>query len=373
MEDTYQQNKIELHYWLKDNSHAMDALTLNRCEWELLHLFEEISKEVGYKISIEAEAISEGGIRQWFKIISKEENKKPTISKTILLSIITLVLSEPLKISFEMLKEYLLTDKEMVILEKEEKKLDNEGKRLDNEIKKETLKKMHDEDINKNKMLISLPSAEIRDIKANVNDLLLLANRQHDELEVVKSAVKGISDNTKITKRTSNFYEELCKEPKVCKISINTYGSDNKRLHLERVVDKPKFADFILSTNELETFVDEDASIEIISPVLNKGNYQWKGMYNGETINFNMRSNEFKTLVQTGKVEFKSGTYIKCILEMPRFINNLGEEIISSYNITEVIGFYNGISFNETDEGKKYIRKKEANKAQLDLFSNIND
>lgn len=37
-----------------------------------------------------------------------------------------------------------------------------------------------------------------------------------------------------------------------------------------------------------------------------KGNYQWRGIYNGEALSFNMKSNEFKTLVQSGNIEFKN-------------------------------------------------------------------
>lgn len=370
MNDTSQQSKIELHYWLRDNSHTMDAFTLNRCEWELLNLFEEISKETGLKILIEAEAISEGGIRQWFKIISKDENKKASISKTVFLTILTLALSKPLEITFEMLKDYLSTDKEMVALDKEEKKLDIEGKKLDNEIKKETLKQIQNDNSNETLNIKNASAIQFENISTNIDYLQSLIKEQSGELEIVKTTIKEISNNVKIRKRTSNFYEELNKEPKVCRISINSYGNDCKQLHPEMVIDKPEFSNFILSTNELETLIDEDALIEIVSPVLKKGNYQWRGIYNKEILNFNMKSNEFKTLVQIGKVEFKSGTYIKCILEMPRVINNLGEEIISSYNITKVVGFYNGTSFNETNEGKKYLRKKEADKAQLDLFSN---
>nr|DAY10929.1 MAG TPA: hypothetical protein [Caudoviricetes sp.] len=371
MEDTHQPNKIELHYWIRNDSHTMDAFTLNRCEWELLNLFEEISKETKFKISIEAEAITEGGIRQWFNIISKEEDKKASISKTIFITVLTLALSKPLEIGFEILKDYLSNDKEMIELEKEEKKLRIKGIKLDNEIKEKELKQISSPQNDKIEYLQTSLTSQIKQLNTTTDYLQLFVSKQSGELETMKSVIKEMSNNTKIKKRTSNFYEELSKEPKVCKISINSYGSDNTRLHPELVIDKPEFSNFILSTNELETLIDENAIIEIVSPVLKKGNYQWRGIYNGEILNFNMKSNEFKTLVQAGKVEFKSGTSIKCILEMPRVMNNLGEELISSYNITKVIGFYNGINYNETDEGRKYNRKKQADEAQLDLFSDM--
>ena len=48
--------------------------------------------------------------------------------------------------------------------------------------------------------------------------------------------------------------------------------------------------------------------------VLKKGKYKWSGIYNGEVIQFTMKSNEFKTLVQTGQIVFKNGSSINCHL-----------------------------------------------------------
>ena len=75
---------------------------------------------------------------------------------------------------------------------------------------------------------------------------------------------------------------------------------------IDNEIKREEFQKYILVSNELETFVDEKAIVEIVSPVLKKGNYQWRGIYNGEALRFNMKSNEFKTLVQSGNIEFKN-------------------------------------------------------------------
>ena len=75
---------------------------------------------------------------------------------------------------------------------------------------------------------------------------------------------------------------------------------------IDNEIKREEFQKYILVSNELETFVDEKAIVEIVSPVLKKGNYQWRGIYNGEALSFNMKSNEFKTLVQSGNIEFKN-------------------------------------------------------------------
>ena len=41
-------------------------------------------------------------------------------------------------------------------------------------------------------------------------------------------------------------------------------------------------------------------------------------------------------------------------------INSFGEEVISTYNITKVLGMYNSDIYNETNEGKIHRKVKEA-------------
>lgn len=36
-------NTIEIHYWLNDGSHTMDAYVFNKCEYELLGIIKEKS------------------------------------------------------------------------------------------------------------------------------------------------------------------------------------------------------------------------------------------------------------------------------------------------------------------------------------------
>lgn len=327
-------NTIELHYWLKDDSHTMDAFVLNRCEWELLNLFKEVASIAKVNIVIESEAITEGGIKQWFNI-QISPNTKNIIITSLYTSLFAFVLTQVPQFGLDMLKEYLISNPEMERLDIEEKKVEIESKKLDNEIKREKLKEI----IDKN-------------------------NKQFED------TIQNISSNTKIAKRTSNFYEELSKEVKVNRITINNYVNCEP-IQQPIEIKREDFQKYILKSNQLETIIDEEAIVEIVSPVLKKGNYKWRGIYNGETLNFNMKSNEFKTLVQSRKIEFKNGTYIKCILEMPRYMNNLGEEVISSYNIIKVIGTYDDNTYSETNEGHIYRKKKEADAAQLELFPDI--
>lgn len=322
---------IELHYWLKGDSHIMDAFVLNKCEWELLHLLKEIANINDAELIIETEAISQGSIKQWFHI-KINPSTKSKIKSFAIGSLFTLLFSDIPKMTVEQIFELFNKNPEMEKLLVEEKKIEIEGKKLDNEIKRQELEKL-----------------------------------KMENAKILKDTLERVSSNTKVQKRTSNFYEELLKEERINGIVINNYLENTNNIQSTVEIKREDFEKYILVSNELDSTIDENAIIEIISPVLKKGKYYWRGIYNGEVLNFKMGSNEFKTKVQLGEIEFKNGTNIRCVLEKKRRINNNGEEIISSYNIIKVLEIYNQKEVTETNEGRLYRKKKEAEDSQLSI------
>ena len=151
MENNIFKNTIELHYWLKDESHTMDAFVLNKCEWELLNLFKEVANIAKVNIVIESEAITEGGIRQWFNIRINSSTKNAIVVSAFT-SLFAFALTQVPQFGFDMLKEYLNSNPELEQLTIEEKKVEIEGKKLDNEIKREKLKEIRIKIISKLKI-----------------------------------------------------------------------------------------------------------------------------------------------------------------------------------------------------------------------------
>ncbi|KAA6324641.1 hypothetical protein EZS27_026053 [termite gut metagenome] len=176
-----------------------------------------------------------------------------------------------------------------------------------------------------------------------------------------------IEENNVIAKKRSNFYETLEKCPKIKQFSISIENTEKVSFSEEKIVNKNDFKEFILVSDDLEPIENDEAIIEIISPVLKKGNYKWMGIYNGEKISFNMKSNEFKTLVQVGKIEFKNGSSINCLLSVRKRINNEGIENIVGYDVIRVNQYFENENPIETPEGKKYRQQKEAEKLQMKL------
>lgn len=320
---------LELHYWLKNQSHSMNALIQNKSEFEFLCLVNEIGKTFEIDLLIETEPIGEGGIRRWFKLVSKNEKKNQAISIGVVSALVISVVVTPLNTAItktvEIVIEKLLEDEVDIEIKKEElegKKLDNEEKRL-----------------------------RIQKIKSEI----------HGKVETIQT-------NYKIQKRRSNFYEELENEKSIEKLSFQIENSDKNPISKEFKVDKFDFKKYILVSNKLDTEPIENAIIEIISPVLKKGDYKWKGFYNDEAISFNMKSNEFKTLVQSGQIEFKNGSSIDCVLDIEKIIDNEGNEKITSYNILRVNNYFENNKTTETPEGKKHRQKKEADERQFKMF-----
>lgn len=312
-------NTLELHYWFGDESHNIDAIVQNKCECEFLCVLREIASSFNAEILIETEPFADGGLRRWFKVITKEENKKGAITAVIITTLMTGIFVTPLTTAISTttgkIIENIFEDKELKELEKEKLKLE--------------IDKLKQETQNKDQIL--------------------------NQSNVIK-------------KRKSNFYEILDKYPKVSRVSFVVANPEKMHLVDEKTVYRKDFKGFILVSDELEPIENENATIEIISPVLKKGKYKWMGIYNGLPIHFNMKSKEFKALIQSGKVLFKNGTSINCQLNIRRKIDNEGEEEIVGYDVLRVNSYFENEKPIETPEGKSHRKNIEAWKQQTNLF-----
>lgn len=312
-------NTIELHYWFNDDSHTMDAVIQNKCEYEFLNIIKEVAIYLQAEITIETEPLAEGGIRRWFKIILDLENKQAIITTSVLTALIIGLVVNPLAIPLskvaEKVIERLFEDNELKDLEKEKLREEIENLKLDNELK-----------------------------------------------------IRELDENNAIKKRRSNFYESIEKYDKISQIMVVIENDHKSSVSEEFVIERKNFEEFVLIFDDIEPLEVDNAIIEIISPVLKKGNYKWRGIYNGEVRFFNMKSNEFKSLVQTGKIEFKNGSSIKCLLEIERKLNNEGNEEIKNLNILRVNEYFENEKPVETPEGKRHRQKQEADRNQLKLF-----
>lgn len=315
-------NTIELHYWFNDGSHTMSATTLNKCEYEFLGIAREIAQKLKVDIEIETEPLGEGGLRSWFKFKSKE---KDTLKIGVILYLLTNVLGTPITTTLDELTRIAV----QTVFESEEVKQLKEQK-------------------------------QIAEIKYDIAKL---------EAETYK--LGHTIDENVVKKKRSNYYESLNSCHKIDKVSVSVTDSSKRNVYLQKEVLKNDFPNYIMTSDDLESDNDESAIIEIVSPVLKKGKYKWTGIYNGEVIIFSMKSNEFKTLVQTGKIQFKNGSAINCHLIINKKVNAEGEVRISGYEVVLVNHYFENDKPVETPEGKRKRQTKEYEKQQMSLFPDI--
>jgi hypothetical protein len=293
----------------------------NKCERELLEITKAIASLCGASIKMETEPSARGGLKGWITITAKSEKKTPPAKIALVTTLVTATLVTPIHASIGQAARQLI---DTLFREKEF----SEEQRAQLQL-------------------------EIGTFKAAVNAML-----------------PKLDQSNLLKKRRSNFYDVLRKYHKVKTISIVMEDASRKPISEEQFMSREEFNNFILISDQLKPLVMENVSIEIISPVLNKGKYKWKGLYNGSLISFTMKSDEFMSMVHSGKVEFKSGTTIHCTLEIEKKINSEGMERVTSYNIISVGSYFENGKSVETTESKQQKQKQTAAKRQLDLFGN---
>lgn len=294
----------------------MNAFVRNECEKELLTIFKEVIQSLDIEVDVESEAFKEGGLKEIWKFLGKNG-----VQLTLIVTVFGLVLS---RIPVE--------NKELV-------KLQIENLELDNELKRQELKK----------------------IKNGI--------RTDEELtdEIVERVLEILDKDYKIIWHKSNFYKKLNFYPKVTKLSTQRLNERNEPVEKEKTVVREHFGKFILRSDTFPPNIDEEATIDIISPVLKKGNFTWKGFYKGDIINFEMNDQSFKNSVLNKEIEFINGTAIKCVLQQNRKIDEVGLVKVIQNKVLTVIEIITGDNYVATEQGRKYKRDKERKNDQLKL------
>ena len=228
--------KVELHYYFSDDAHQMNAFVRHHCEGELLRIIEQISIIMDINIVPQTEAYVEGGLKEIWSFAKRNQ---------YVLGIVTGVLINVLSNQINIDREHINLQKESLHLEIQQKKLEIE------KLKKE----------------IEIGEPKARELMSD--HLVFILN---NEYRVIRSR--------------SDFYKILEGYERITKISGQQTNANNQPISDPIVIDRAQFRNFILSTDELPMEIDEAASIEVVSPVLKKGKYKWRGIYKGSPIDF---------------------------------------------------------------------------------------
>lgn len=301
--------KFKLHYYLKDNSHAMNAFVRNKAEKDFLDAVKRIGELLDSELKIETEAYQEGGVIEYL-----------TFSGVVVVGAL----------------KYLAPALNDIITHYATR--DTQAETLDKKIKEATLQNLE-------------------------------LDNQQKTLEIEEQIEKKLNDKL-VQKYISNFYKKIEAYEKVEKIGYRSFENDED----EYIVERKDFKNFILH-DDTAISEDDDAMIEIISPVLKEGKYNWRGRYKNEKIDFSMADSKFKQEVIEGKHKFSNGSLINCHLEIKVTFDEFGDEKSRSYRVLQIFGIQE-LELGELklrDAGKKRKYQKWVEEHQGSLFDDMED
>jgi hypothetical protein len=313
------EKKLELHYYLNNESHSMDAFIRNECEKEILIILKEIITNLNISIEIESEAYTEGGLRQVWKFLGKHQNQI-----SLLVSVAAFIFSR------------FPPESDIQI---ENTQLQNTNLKLQNTELRLRIKKLSNE-------------LKIKD-EISADDTFAM--------------VELLNQENKISWHKSNFYKKMIPYNKVTQISTQPLNKENQPIGELLTIEKSRFHEFVLKSDSLPPVVNENAEIDIISPVLKRGNFPWKGFYMGNIISFEMADQEFTKSVFKKDIEFITGTSIVCILVQYLKIEESGSIKISKNKVVRVFQLNNSNSIKITAAGRKRRSSNKQNEDQLNL------
>lgn len=309
--------KLELHYYFNDSTHFMNALVRNKCESELLAIMFEVANGISLPIQIDSEAYREGGLLEIWKILGEN-----AAQISVFLSVVAIVASR-----------FPSTNGELRDLQKQDFKLSIEEKKL-----------------------------RIEKLKLEVNDGEVTQKSKSDVAEIFDT-------NLKVVVRKSNFYKQLANYNKVQNVGFTAISIENKPVSEERKVKRNDFRKFILQSHNLSPTTIDDAIIEIVSPVLKEGRYQWKGIYENESIAFSMNDLDFKQDVLNKIVSFQYGSAIECVLLIHQKVDETGEIKKTGYSVATVIKIIDDAQEIKTLQGERYKFVKNQMDNQTEMFT----
>jgi len=191
------------------------------------------------------------------------------------------------------------------------------------------------------------------------------------ERTINKKAIAYLSVEPRFNVRRSNFYKTLLPYDKVTAFGMGVKVA--KTSPDEVVVNKRDFNKYVLTTDKLEPVVVEEAVIHITAPVIDGSNVKWKGILEGEPINFAMKDEAFKNMVVRREVSFQNGNAIRCRLLVERKLDEVGEVAITNRTVEVVIEKLDATgNAMETPQGKRQRFFDKHAKDQQPLF-NLNE
>lgn len=302
-----------VHYYLRDEKHSMDAFVRNKAEAELLGLIRYVLLRLNLDVKVETTVREEGGVVDTLLlIVNNPALLVPTAvgAAAFLGQIINIIVT----IVYSRDKALDKPTRELLDLSLQEKRLAIEEKKL------------------------AIEKARGELLKAKPDP------------QIVQKLIPVLEYDTKTITLRSNFFKVLLSYEQVTAVGM---GQKPKRgLVAERIAKRDDFSTYVVHSDKLPTVVHHDAVIQIVAPVIAKGAFHWRGVWQGEPITFQMRDAAYRGLVERGQEVFRSGDAIRCELNVERKVDALGDEVVAGHAVTAVTAKIEGANEIETARGK---------------------
>ncbi len=358
---------LEVHYYLKNGLHSMDALVRNRCEAEFLGAVAYIAQSLGAELRFEATAPTEGGFRDIWSVLFSKDNR--AVSVPTATTILSLLITQAVAIWNAPPKP----DKELERQQIEINRLAIEHSRLENQRSALEVKKLQrelDAALSASSPLTASSPTVVAPAQSS-NDVPLPPAKAGGILPATRaesvSNHLSLQTDPKVNKRRSTFYKQLLTYDRVTAVGYRWLPDDQTPTE-EHIVPRSEFTSFMLQTDLLEPEVTE-AVVEIVSPVITEGDMRWKGRWNGQAISFAMGDKAFKDGVFHKQVAFQHGDSIRCVLETERKLDEGGNPKVSGYRVLTVLEKIDGGGkVYEMPQGRRKRFNDKYAGGQADLF-----
>lgn len=281
-----EENRFVVHYYLNNpDLHQLDAKLFNSNEAIIISIIELISKTLDVKLDIKISARQEGGVVD--NIIIK------VLSNPFISNCISTIISGLFVV-------FLTQDKELTNLQKEALR----------------------EQINYYKRQ-NQDNLEIK------NPLTTISNKL--------DLFTDVNTSNEIKKKQNSIYKSMS-----CNEDIRSFAiekKDNDAITTLGNVPKEDFNKFILPEPQKEEIIDENATIDIISPVLSDtSRLNWDGIYKRKHISFSMGDKEFKERIMSENLQFGANNILSARLKYTKTTDEHGIVDFSNYSVIEVFG-----------------------------------
>lgn len=291
--------ELQLHYFFKEeDSHSMNAMIFNECEKCFIQSIGVLNKYLDFTIEVEVLAREEGGIKSLYKI---------AIENPIILIILTALITRFF-----------------------------EG---------QLHPAIHPSEETRNKI------ETIAQIKGLINN----GELTEEMFDYV------IENDRKLKKLKSEFFKAAKKEQQIERIEIaDNNPINNIPLFDKKEIEYAEFDQCILKEEQEKEEVEIDAKIYIVAPILIKGRKDfWKGIYDGESIDFKVTDRDFLEQVHAHTIKFSNGTFINCKMRVVQTIDLNDEKTKIHREVFDVINYGEDESINQIVKRRRGVRQVE--------------